>query len=86
MIFHSIDYLLFFTGVICIYWTLNLRLQNILLLLASYFFYGYVHAWYCLLIAATTAVDYCCARAITSRPDRKRFFLTISLATNFSIS
>jgi len=85
MIFHSIDYLLFFTGVICVYWTLNLRLQNILLLLASYFFYGYVHAWYCLLIATTTVVDYCCARAITSRPDRKRFFLTISLATNFSI-
>ncbi|MCP4846980.1 MAG: MBOAT family protein [Verrucomicrobiaceae bacterium] len=85
MIFHSIDYLLFFTGVICIYWTLNLRLQNILLLLASYFFYGYVHAWYCILIAATTVVDYCCARAITNQPDRKRLFLTISLATNFSI-
>jgi D-alanyl-lipoteichoic acid acyltransferase DltB (MBOAT superfamily) len=85
MIFHTIDYLLFFAGVLCVYWALNLRLQNILLILASYYFYGYVHPWYCLLIATTTVVDYCCARAITNRPGKKRLFLTISLATNFSI-
>ena len=85
MIFHSIDYLLFFTGVICVYWALNLRLQNTMLLLASYFFYGYVHAWYCILIGATTIVDYCCARAIANKPNHKRLFLALSLTTNFSI-
>ncbi len=85
MIFHSIDYLLFFTGIICVYWALNFRLQNTMLLLASYFFYGYVHAWYCILIGATTIVDYCCARFIANKPKHKRLFLALSLTTNFSI-
>ena len=85
MIFHSIDYLLFFTGIICVYWALNFRLQNTMLLLASYVFYGYVHAWYCILIGATTIVDYCCARAIANKPNHKRLFLALSLTTNFAI-
>ena len=85
MIFHSIDYLLFFAAVLCVYWALGLRLQNVFLLAASYFFYCYVHPWYGVLIATTTLIDYSCARGIESHGAGKRRFLVLSLVTNFSI-
>jgi alginate O-acetyltransferase complex protein AlgI len=85
MIFHSIDYLLFFAAVLCVYWALSLRFQNLFLLGASYFFYGYVHPWYCILIALTTLIDYGCARGIAANEDKKKRYLTISLVSNFSI-
>ena len=85
MIFHSLDFILFFVAVLCVYWALSLRWQNLFLLGASYVFYGYVHAWYCLLIAATTLIDYSCARGIASNPKRKKIFLVVSLVSNFSI-
>lgn len=85
MIFHSIDYLLFFVAVLIVYWRLSHRFQNWFLLGASYLFYGYVHPWYCILIFVTTTVDYSCARAISAYPGRKRTFLALSLVSNFSI-
>ena len=85
MIFHSIEYLLFFAVVLVAYWAMNLRLQNVFLLAASYFFYGYIHPWYCILIAATTLIDYSCARAIAARPERGKRFVAISVVSNFSI-
>lgn len=85
MSFPTLDYLLFFAGVLCVYWMLNLRLQNIFLLVGSYFFYGYVHPWYCALIALTTLIDYSCARGIAGRPEKRKFFLSLSLISNFSI-
>jgi len=41
--FHSIDFVLFFVVTVALYWRLGHRHQNVLLLVASYFFYGYVH-------------------------------------------
>jgi hypothetical protein len=40
MLFDTPIYLLFLALVVAVYWRLNLRRQNIFLLLASYFFYG----------------------------------------------
>ncbi len=85
MIFQSLDYLFFFVAVLATYWLLPSRPQNSLLLGASYFFYGYVHPWYCILIATTTLIDYICARAITEHPEKRRRFLAISLFSNFAI-
>ncbi len=85
MIFQSLDYLFFFVAVLAAYWLLPLRPQNALLLGASYFFYGYVHPWYCLLIAATTLIDYTCARALTAIPEKRKRFLALSLVSNFAI-
>jgi D-alanyl-lipoteichoic acid acyltransferase DltB (MBOAT superfamily) len=61
------------------------RPGNLMLLVASYFFYAYIHPWYALLIALTTTVDWACARGITRHPDRKKRFAALSLAVNFSI-
>ncbi len=85
MIFHSIDYLLFFVAVLLVYWRLPLRGQNLFLLAASYFFYGYIHPWYCILIFATTCIDYGCARGMAANPQKKKRFVTISIVSNFSI-
>ena len=47
MIFHSLDFVVFFVATLVIYWRLPHRGQNLFLVLASYVFYGYVHPWCC---------------------------------------
>ena len=63
VIFHSLDFFAFFLITLAAYWRLPLRAQNVLLLVASYVFYGWVHPWWPMLLFATTFVDYWAARA-----------------------
>ena len=85
MSFHSLEYALFLPLVFALYWALSHRLQNPFLLLASYVFYGYVHAWFLGLILLSTAVDYGCARAIArGGPGRRRYLFT-SIAFNLGL-
>jgi alginate O-acetyltransferase complex protein AlgI len=87
MIFQSIDYLLFLCAVLGCYFWLPVRGQNLLLLLASYLFYGWVHQWYLLLIGITTLFDWGCALGMdrsTTQQGRKGF-LIFSLTVNFAI-
>ena len=60
MIFHSLDFLIFFAAFILIYRVLGRTLQNVLLLVGSYLFYGYIHTWFLYLIVFSTLVDYFC--------------------------
>ena len=85
MIFHSLDFALFFLIFTAIYWWLPHRLQNIFLFAGSYFFYGYVHPWFLILIATSTFIDYCAARGMESRPEHRRKFLWMSIVTNFGM-
>jgi alginate O-acetyltransferase complex protein AlgI len=85
VIFHSLDFVVFFVVVVAIYWRLRRRAQNVLLLVASYVFYGYVHPWFLTLIAASTAIDYASARGMERWPARKRQFMTLSIVSNFGM-
>ncbi len=90
MIFHSIDFLLFLAVVLTVYWSLGRRLQNVFLLAASYFFYGYIHSWFLILILISTVVDYYCGIQIGAIPAgqqqrRKKRYLYLSLVTNLGI-
>src|SRR4051812_31294669 len=85
MIFHSLDFLIFFVVVTTAYWQLPQRGQNVLLLVASYVFYGYVHPWFLILIALSTTIDYCAARGMEAWPGRKRRFLWLSVISNFGM-
>ena len=85
MIFHSLDFVVFFILVIVLYWRLPHRAQNALLLVASYFFYGYVHPWFLSLIAASTIIDYLAARGMERWPERKRRFMALSVISNFGM-
>lgn len=61
MLFNSIDFALFFPVVFIIYWFIshkNLKLQNLLIVLASYIFYGWWDWKFLTLILFSTLVDY----------------------------
>ena len=85
MIFHTLDFLVFFVVIVAVYWRLPLGAQNVLLLAASYFFYGYIHPWFVTLLAATTIVDYWVARGMDGHPRRKRLLLGVSIAANLGL-
>ncbi|ODS52306.1 MAG: hypothetical protein ABS36_17050 [Acidobacteria bacterium SCN 69-37] len=85
MIFHSLDFVVFFLITTVIYWRLPHRGQNVLLVAASYLFYGYVHPWFVALIVATTLTDYTVARLIESRPAQRRRWLAVSLTVNLGL-
>jgi alginate O-acetyltransferase complex protein AlgI len=85
VIFHSIDFVIFFLVVLGLYWMLQRKFQNILLLAASYFFYGYIHRWFLILIAVSTVNDYFCGLAMAAYPRKKKNFLYMSLAVNLGL-
>jgi alginate O-acetyltransferase complex protein AlgI len=85
VIFHSLDFVVFFLIVTTLYWRLPQRGQNVMLLAASYLFYGYVHPWFLILIATSTVIDYCAARGMEAWPAHKKRFLLMSIVSNFGM-
>lgn len=86
MVFTGFDFLCFLVAVFFVYWLLrNKTAQNLLLLVASYVFYGYVHPWFCLLIAFSTVVDYACGLAMVRYANQRRGILCLSLAANLGM-
>jgi len=66
MLFNSTSFGVFFIVVFVSYWLLrrSYRAQNLLLLVASYFFYGCWDSRFLVLIVLSTVVDYYCALSI----------------------
>jgi D-alanyl-lipoteichoic acid acyltransferase DltB (MBOAT superfamily) len=85
VIFHSLDFLVFFVVVAAAYWAMPHRAQNVLLLISSYVFYGYIHPWFLILIASSTVVDYCAARGMEAWPRHRARFLWLSVVSNFGM-
>ncbi|MGE3841916.1 MAG: MBOAT family protein [Vicinamibacterales bacterium] len=85
MSFHSLDYVAFFALVVGVYWMLDHRNQNRLLLVASYVFYGWVHPWFLTLIFASTVVDYFVGLRMQSDPQNKKRVFWMSLAVNLGL-
>src|SRR3979490_988929 len=87
MLFDSPAYFVFLVPVVLVYWRMNHTAQNIFLLLASYFFYGWWDWRFLALMVGSTAIDFLIAQKIApGRGDtnRKMWFI-LSLALNFSI-
>jgi D-alanyl-lipoteichoic acid acyltransferase DltB (MBOAT superfamily) len=84
MLFDSPIYFLFLIAVVPLYWLVARKSQNLLLLAASYFFYGWWDWRFLTLIVASTLVDFVCARAIGGTDDRSRraWLLALSLTLN----
>ena len=59
MLFNSLDYALFLPLVFAAYFLSRRRLQNLILLAASYLFYGWWDPRFLFLITLSTAIDYC---------------------------
>jgi len=87
MFFDSSTYLVFLAITVLVYWRLRHRPQNIFLLAASYFFYGWWDWRFLGLMALSTVLDFVIAKKIAaSENDRHRkLLLTVSLIFNFSI-
>jgi D-alanyl-lipoteichoic acid acyltransferase DltB (MBOAT superfamily) len=84
--FTSYDFLLFFLTVFVLYWLAReRRLQNALLLAASYVFYSWVHPWYTLMLGLSTLADYFIAQGMAKTPGRKRGLLWLSLLVNLGV-
>jgi alginate O-acetyltransferase complex protein AlgI len=85
MSFHTLDFVAFLLLVTVVYWRLSHNAQNWFLLGASYLFYGWIHPWFCLLLATTTLVDWFAARRMQAQPDRRRRWLVLSLVANLGM-
>src|SRR5882762_2025607 len=87
MLFDSPAYFLFLIPVVALFWRLSHRAQNIFLLLASYFFYGWWDWRFLALMIGSTTMDFLIAQKITpSRTDSNRKkWLIFSLVLNFGI-
>jgi len=89
MLFNSLEFLLFLPLVWIAYWALkdHLRLQNLLIVVASYVFYGWWDWRFLVLIAFTSAWSYIVGLLELRRWDAKpsRTLLTISLIVNLGI-
>ncbi len=87
MLFDTPIYLIFLILVVLAYWRLGRRQQNLMLLGASYFFYGWWDWRFLLLMIASSGIDFLIARHIEDADDarRRRILLIASLIVNFSI-
>ncbi|MCK5825299.1 MAG: MBOAT family protein [Ichthyobacteriaceae bacterium] len=90
MLFNSIDFAIFLPVVFAIYWLaqkLSLQIQNLILLIASYFFYGLWDWRFLLLVAFSTVVDYTVANSIEKSSDLKtrKNLLLISVFVNLGL-
>jgi len=87
VLFNTLDFALFFALVLGLYHVLPFRAQNVLLLIASYFFYGMWDWRFAGLLLLSTTIDYGLARGIDSSEDprRRRLFLMASLVVNLGI-
>jgi D-alanyl-lipoteichoic acid acyltransferase DltB (MBOAT superfamily) len=87
MLFDSPIFYLFLIVVVAVYWRLEFNRQNVFLLLASYFFYGWWDWRFLLLMIASTTLDYLIAHAIARAEEqsRRKQLLVVSLLVNFGI-
>lgn len=85
MIFHSLDFAIFLVVFLAIYWALPHRAQNVFLLVGSYFFYGYIHPWFLLLLAGSTLADYSYALGMRRFEAHRRALVTASICTNLGL-
>jgi len=85
MLFQSLDYGFFFIAIFIVYWSSNHKLQNIILLLGSYFFYSYIHPWFFGLIFFQSLVSFQIAKLIPLVRFNKRILPFIAIIINLSV-
>ena len=83
MSFTSLTFWSFFALVLSLYWLIRQRLwQNLLLLVASYIFYGWVSPWLAFMLGVSTIIDFFLALGMHSRSTHARLYMGLSLVFN----
>jgi alginate O-acetyltransferase complex protein AlgI len=89
MVFNSYQFALFFATVLPAYWLLRnrVRIQNVLLLGFSYYFYACWNLGFLSLLIASTILDYACGIWVdrVDDPRRRRAIVGLSMAVNLGI-
>ncbi len=90
MLFNSLDFAIFLPLVFLLYWfatQFNLRFQNLLLLAASYFFYGWWDWRFLSLIILSTLIDFFVGRRleVESSPSKRKYLLLVSIVANLGM-
>ena len=87
MSFTAPVYLIFLAIVWSLYWQLRRRGQNILIVCASFIFYGWWDWRFLALLITTTGIDYAVALAMGHERDRphRRKWLLVSLVSNLGV-
>jgi len=87
MLFNSIDFAIFLPIVFALYWFVtykNLKLQNLLIVVVSYVFYGWWDYRFLVLIVFSTIVDYTVGRQMATEKKQswRKILLWISIFVN----
>ncbi len=90
MLFNSLEYFIFLPSVFFLYWFIiqkNLRVQNLLLIISSYVFYGWWDYRFLSLIFLSTVVDYFVGLKIydSNNKKTKKSYLWVSILFNLSL-
>ena len=90
MLFNSLEFLLFLPIVFGLYWFVlqrNLKAQNVLLLVASYVFYGWWDWRFLGLIASSTVVDFFVGIRVAEAAEKhiKKKWMAVSLLVNLGL-
>ena len=90
MLFNSIEFAIFLPLVFLLYWYVfskNLRVQNLLILAISYFFYGWWDWRFLSLIAFSSTIDYLVGLQMgkAEKQSRRKLLLAISLFVNLGM-
>ena len=88
MLFNSLTFLIFLPTVFILYWFVfgkSLKLRNILLLVASYVFYGWWDYRFLSLILASSLVDYFIALSLEKKEDKRSRKLLLSASLIFNL-
>ena len=89
MLFNSIEFLFFLPTVFILYWFVfnkNLRIQNSLILLSSYVFYGWWDYRFLSLVLLSTIVDYVVGLYIPKQKSEKKQKLLLFCSVLFNLS
>ena len=90
MLFNSLEFLIFLPSVFLLYWFVfqkNIRVQNLLLLISSYIFYGWWDYRFLSLIFLSTVVDYFVGLKIydSNNKKTKKSYLWITILFNLGL-
>ncbi len=88
MSFNSYDFILFFVAVFLLYWNtgkMGKSYQNIVLLAASYFFYGYWDLKFLLLLLGLTVFNYLGGKYLAHKEAHRKYLLCFFISINLAV-
>ncbi|MEP1487167.1 MAG: MBOAT family O-acyltransferase [Algibacter sp.] len=90
MLFNSIDFVVFFPVIFVLYWLLNnraLKFQNLLIVVASYIFYGWWDWRFLFLIFLSTVIDFFIGLKLFKEDNlrRRKILLWLSVIANLGL-